>query len=78
MNALNLQHLEYSIPGNRMNGTATSKNKTTKKLSKNGKILASQRTYEYFEKLSSFEIDKLLKLYQPDFDMFQYATDGFV
>ena len=61
-----------------MNGTATSKNKSTKKMSKNGKILPSERTYEYFEKLSSFEIDKLLKLYQPDLDMFQYATDGFV
>ena len=57
----------------RMLNTATSKVISDEKLNKDGLIIASNRTIEYFKPLDKILIKQLYKLFKPDFDMFLYS-----
>ena len=56
---------------------ATSKTKPIKQLSKKGLIIPPRRTIEYFKNLNKTLIQDLLRLYGPDFKMFQYSEEEF-
>ena len=57
---------------------ATSKTKPVKQFNKKGLIIPNRRTIEYFKNLNKTLIQDLLKLYDPDFKMFQYSEEEFV
>ena len=57
---------------------ATSKTKPIKQFNKKGLIIPPRRTIEYFKNLNKTLIQELLKLYNPDFKMFQYSKEEFM
>ena len=57
---------------------ATSKTKPIKQFNKQGLIIPPRRTIEYFKNLNKTLIQELLKLYNPDFKMFQYSKEEFM
>ena len=63
----------------RMTNTATSDATSDKTIDAYGKVMASNRTLEYFRKVKKKELVRdLLELFEPDFQLFQYSTSGFL
>ena len=63
----------------RMTNTATSDATSDKTIDAHGKVMANNRTLEYFKKVKKKELVRdLLELFAPDFQLFQYSTLGFL
>ena len=63
----------------RMSNTATSDATSDKTIDAYGNVMASNRTLDYFRKVKKKELIRdLLELFEPDFQLFQYSTSGFL
>ena len=74
----NLTHLlSINSDGAGYTKMATSKTKPIKLSNKKSLIIPPRRTIEYFKNLNKTLIQDLLRLYGPDFKMFQYSEEEF-